>query len=248
MAVPYEKIIGSAVAGGAGTVKAFLGLAQRRKASKELESLRSNRPVYTRPEEINDMMTMYQQQAGISQMPGEENMMSRMDASVASSIGAANRAASSSVGALGAVTNVYGQKMNAIRDLATTFAEYKAQRQRELAGAQQVAAGYSDQEWYQNKSLPWQTRMNELTSDRQVGTDAMWGGIQDIVASGMSLAGSTYQSNNAGSSQGVMGFGQTQTSQQNTSAMQSNANNQQMPYNFGSNTTGSGNASSISSR
>ena len=79
MAVPYEKIIGSAVAGGAGTVKAFLGLAQRRKASKELDKLRKNRPEYSRPEEINDMMAMYQQQAGISQMPGEENMLSRMD-------------------------------------------------------------------------------------------------------------------------------------------------------------------------
>lgn len=252
MGAPVEKIVGAAVAGAANTVKAVWGLVQRSKANKKIAELNENRPVYEN-QNIKNLVSLYQQRAGISQLPGQQNMESRMDASVASSVGQAAKYAPSSAAMLGAVTDVYGKKQEAIRDLATTFAQYKAQMQGELGQAYSVAAKDEAEAWNVNKFLPWQTKMNELVDQRQAGAEALWGGLEGIAASGFALAGSSYQGNAVGGQQqgsqmGSQAGGQIGTSSANTSAMQMNANNQKMPYNFGSNTTGAGSASSISGR
>ena len=197
MGVPVEKIVGAAVAGGANTAKAFFGLVQRNKAQSQINRLNANRPIYEN-QSIKDMMALYQQNANISQLPGQQNMESRMDANTASAISQAAQYAPSSAAMLGAVTDVYGKKQEAIRDLATTFAQYKAQRQQELEGAYQVAAQDEAQAWNINKWVPWQTKMNEAVSMRQAGMDALWGGMEGIAASGFALAGSSYQGSSMG--------------------------------------------------
>ena len=197
MAVPVDKIVGAAVAGVANTVKGVWGLVQRNKAQSQINRLNESRPVYEN-QSIKDMMALYQQNANISQLPGQQNMESRMNANTASSISQAAQYAPSSAAMLGAITNVYGKKQEAIRDLATTFAQYKAQRQQELAGAYQVAAQDEAQAWNINKWVPWQTKMNEAVSMRQAGMDALWGGMEGIAASGFALAGSSYQGSSMG--------------------------------------------------
>ena len=251
MAVPVDKIVGAAVAGVANTVKGVWGLVQRNKAQSQINRLNESRPVYEN-QSIKDMMALYQQNANISQLPGEQNMISRMDANTASSISQAAQYAPSSAAMLGAVTDVYGKKQEAIRDLATTFAQYKAQRQQELAGAYQVAAQDEAQAWNINKWVPWQTKMNEAVSQRQAGMDALWGGLEGIAASGFALAGSSYQGNAVGSNnqqaqQQPQSSGIGQSNASNTTASNF-ANSQSLPYNTNaSNYVNSGNASSISS-
>jgi len=233
MAVPVEKIVGAAVAGGANTAKAFFGLVQRNKAQSRINRLNANRPVYEN-QSIKDMMALYQQNANISQLPGEQNMISRMDANTASSISQAAQYAPSSAAMLGAVTDVYGKKQEAIRDLATTFAQYKAQRQQELAGAYQVAAQDEAQAWNINKWVPWQTKMNEAVSQRQSGMDALWGGMEGIAASGFALAGSSYQGQAMGQGQNAQG------AQAGSSGQQFSYSNQKLNIPaFGSNNAGS---------
>ena len=252
MAVPVDKIVGAAVAGVANTVKGVWGLVQRNKAQSQINRLNESRPVYEN-QSIKDMMALYQQNANISQLPGQQNMESRMNANTASSISQAAQYAPSSAAMLGAITDVYGKKQEAIRDLATTFAQYKAQRQQELAGAYQVAAQDEAQAWNINKFVPWQVKMNEAVSQRQAGMEALWGGIEGIAASGFALAGSSYQGSAVGSNNQQMqqqtqssGIGQNTA---NNSAASNFANSQSLPYNTNaSNYVNSGSASSISSR
>lgn len=180
-------LAGALISGGLNLAKGIVGGVQAARASRELKNIKA--PTYERPEEIGDLLSLYQQRANISQIPGQENMESRMDAATASSIGAAERAAPSSVAALGAVTDVYGKKQDAIRDLATTFAQYKAQRQAELGGALQTAAGYSDKEFEMNKWLPYQVKMNELTSQKQAGLSNLFGGLEGMGSTALNLMG-----------------------------------------------------------
>lgn len=205
MAVPVEKIVGAAVAGGSSTAKAVFGLVDRIKGQRKINELNATRPVYEN-QSIKDMMAMYQRNANISQLPGQQAMESNLNQSVASATSQAERYAPSSAAMLGAVTDVYGKKQAAIRDLATTFAQYKAQQQQQLGQAYQVAAQDEAQAWNINKFVPWQVKMNEAVSQRQAGMDALWGGLEGIAASGFALAGSSYQ----GSAMGSQSQGQGQ--------------------------------------
>lgn len=180
-------LAGGLISGGVNLAKGIFGAIQAGRASKELKNLKA--PTYERPEEIGDLLKLYQERANISQLPGQDAMESRMDANTASSIGAAERVAPSSVAALGAVTDVYGKKQDAIRDLAVTFANYKAQRQGELGGALQTSAEYSDKEFEMNKWLPYQVKMNELTSQKQAGFENLFGGVEGMASTATNLFG-----------------------------------------------------------
>lgn len=180
-------LAGSLISGGLNLAKGIMGGIQASRASKELKNL--ERPTYERPEEMDELLQLYRERAGVSELPGQRTMESRMDAQTAESIGAAERVAPSSVAALGAVTDVYGKKQDAIRDLAITFANYKAQRQSELGGALQTAAGYSDKEFEWNKALPYQTKLNELTSQKQAGMANLFGGLEGLGSTALNLMG-----------------------------------------------------------
>ena len=159
-----------------------------------------------------------------------------MDAGVASSVGAAERVAPSSVSALGAVTDVYGKKQDAIRDLAITFAGYKADRQGELGGALKTSADYTDKEFEMNKWIPYQTKMNELTSQKQEGFANLFGGLEGMASTATNLIGTQSYLDvlkGLGSDPTGGGFGQTtNTTAAQTSDLQGNANNARIPNIF----------------
>jgi hypothetical protein len=228
-------LTGGLISGGINLAKGIFGGIQAARATKELKKLKA--PTYERPEEIGDLVKLYQERANISQLPGQEAMESRMDANTASSIGAAERVAPSSVAALGAVTDIYGKKQDAIRDLAVTFANYKAQRQGELGGALQTAAGYSDKEFEMNKWLPYQVKMNELMSQKQAGIENLFGGAEGIGATANNLMGTQSYLDIINALQGGGLGGQTTqlnklTTPAQAAALQANANNAQIPNIF----------------
>jgi len=146
-------------------------------------------PTYNRPEEYGDLMDLYRQQAGMSQLPGQQAYESRMGAGVAESVSDLQKSASSSATAQSSLVDIYGKKQDAIRDLAVQFAEYKTARQRDLAKGLEQGADYSDKEFEVNKWIPYQTRMNELTGQRQAGMNNLFGGIEGMASAGMNLLG-----------------------------------------------------------
>jgi len=170
--------ISALITGGISLGKGIFGAVQAGRANKQLKGMQA--PTYARPEEANELLDLYRQRASATRLPGQEAIESGLGATVAEGIGAANRAASSSVSALGAVTDLYGKKQQAIRDLGIQFAEYKAARQAELGGALGQAAQYSDREWEMNKWNPYQVKMNELTGQRQAGMENLFGGLEGM--------------------------------------------------------------------
>lgn len=170
-----------------GLTKGIIGAVQLGRANRELRGMKA--PTYTRPEEVGEMVDLYRRRALATQLPGQESIESGLGATVAEGVTQAQRAAPSSVAALGAVTDLYGRKQGAIRDLGIQFAEYKAARQAELGSALGQAAGYSDREFEMNQWMPYQVRMNELMGRRQAGAANLFGGAEGVGMAFNNLAG-----------------------------------------------------------
>ena len=179
--------ISALISGGISLGKGILGAVQSGKAAKELKGMKA--PTYTRPEEANELLDLYRQRAAATQLPGQEAIESGLGATVAQGVSDVQRSASSSVSALGAITDLYGKKQSAIRDLGIQFAEFKAARQGELAGALGQSAKYSDMEWEMNKLRPYEVRMNELQSQKQAGAANLFGGLEGMGMAFNNLAG-----------------------------------------------------------
>ena len=184
--------IGALVSGGVSLVKGIFGGAQGLSANKKINNLRSNRPTYTRPDEVNQMMDVYRKAAGRSQLPGQDLMEEKLGRSTAAGVRQVGKYASSSSSALGAITDIYGKEQDAIRDLGIQFASYKDAAERQLAVGYGQAAQYSDREFEINKMRPWETRMNELQSQKQAGAENFWGGVTGAASTALDFAGTKY--------------------------------------------------------
>jgi hypothetical protein len=174
----YGNPISAGFSAGMGLTKGIIGAVQLSRVNKALKGMKA--PTYTRPDEVNELVDLYRQRAAATQLPGQEAIESGLGATVAQGVSDVQRSASSSVSALGAITDLYGKKQSAIRDLGIQFAEFKAARQGELAGALGKSADYSDTEWEMNKLRPYEVKMNELTSQKQAGAANLFGGGQEI--------------------------------------------------------------------
>lgn len=170
-----------------GFTKGIIGAVQLGKANKALKKMK--RPTYTRPTEANELLDLYRQRAAATQLPGQEAIESGLGATVAQGVSDVQNTASSSVSALGAITDLYGRKQQAVRDLGIQFAEYKAAREGELGGALGQSAAYTDKEWEMNKLRPYEIRMNELTGQRQAGATNLFGGLEGMGSAFMNMAG-----------------------------------------------------------
>jgi len=177
---------------GVSGIKSLLGAAQGFAASKKMKDLWRQREEYQRPEEINQMVDLYRQRAAISQLPGQDLMEAKLGRTTAKGIRQAERFAPSSTAALGAVQGLHEAEVGAIRDLGIEFARYKAAREAEYAAGLGTAAQYADEEFYYNKQLPWEMKMNEMASMRQTGFQNMWSGLEGMAATAMDFAGTKY--------------------------------------------------------
>lgn len=179
--------IAGLITGGVNAVKSLFGGKQLSDSQKALRKLK--RPTYTRPQESNELLDLYRKRSAATQLPGQEAIESGLGATVAQGVSDVQNTASSSVSALGAITDLYGRKQQAVRDLGIQFAEYKAQRQGELGNALGQAAQYTDKEWEMNKLRPYEVRMNELMGNRQAGATNLFGGLEGMGAAWMNTAG-----------------------------------------------------------
>ena len=183
--------IGAGIQGLMGLGRGIVGGIQSARANKALKNFKF--PEYTMPSELENMLSMYQQRAAANELPGQSLMENKLGAQTAFGQRAAEKYAGTSGQALGAVTGLYGQQMNAVRDLGIKFADFKAQRENELGRAQQIMAQAQDKQWEINEWLPSQYKYNELQSQKQAGASNLWGGLQDIASAGMNFMGAKAQ-------------------------------------------------------
>lgn len=229
--------IGAGVQGLLGIGRGIFGGIQTAKANKALKNFKF--PQYTIPGAYEDMMSLYKQRAAANELPGQSLMENKLGAQTAFGQRAAEKYASTSGQALGAVTGLYGKQMDAVRDLGIQFANFKAQRESELARAQQVMAQAQDKQWEINQWIPAQYKYNELQSMKQAGASNLWGGIQDVAGAGMNFLGGYAQMQGLGAmnpwGQGGYGaqggnVGSGYMTPPDTSAwLQNNANNAVLP-------------------
>jgi hypothetical protein len=175
------SVIGLAASGAKATGGLISGIGGRRKQNE----LWRNRPTLgvTAGESLND--SLYGQMASATELPGEQRYRDQMGEAVASGIYDAQRTATSSLGATQAAVDLNSKKMDAIRDLAGQFAEYKTQRMSDLAKWNTQKIDLEQQRWDVNQYQPWNIKMNEAIGQKKAGFQAFGQGID----SGLGMLG-----------------------------------------------------------
>ena len=214
--------------GGLGLTKLITGAVQSSRAKKDLAR---EFPKYSRPEEYNKILSLYQREAGRGELPGQDRYEARISESTSRGVRSAAKYADSPVAAVAASSQLYGQQQSAIRDLGLQYAAFQQRAQQNLAGAYQMGAQYSDKEWWQNVGYPDQVRRNMAAQRFNAGQQNLWGGLDMMGAAAINApnAFAVGQGDPGGFTQGTRAYWGTQTNPQNTAAMQDIANNASLP-------------------
>lgn len=170
---------GKALIGG---IKSIAGGIQKRKAQKALDA---ETPKYSRPEEYNKILSIFQQQAGLGQLPGQDQIEAKLSSTTARGARAIGKYADNPVAAVAATAGLYGKEQGAIRDLGIQFAEFRNRAQGNLANAYKMGADYSDKEFSYNQWYPDQMRRNMAAQKWNAGQQNLWGGIDMMAGAGV---------------------------------------------------------------
>ena len=170
---------GKALIGG---IKSIAGGIQKRRAQRELDK---EMPKYSRPAEYDKLLSIFQQQAGLGQLPGQDQIEAKLSSTTARGTRAISKYADSPIAAVAATAGLYGREQGAIRDLGIQFAEFRNRAQNQLAGAYKMGADYSDKEWSYNEFYPDQVRRNMASQKWNAGQQNLWGGIDMVAGAGM---------------------------------------------------------------
>jgi hypothetical protein len=213
-----------AVKGAVGIGKAIAGGVQKRRAAKELDK---QTPQYSRPEEYSKILSIFQQQAGLSELPGQSATEEKLSAATARGTRAIGKYADSSVAAVAASAGLYGKEQGAIRDLGIQFSQFKNRAQSQLADAYKMGADYSDKEFSYNQWYPDQMRRNMAAQKWNGGQQNLWGGLDQVAGAGLDYATAKLGAPSDKTDKGGIG-----TNANNTSWLQGNANAASMPNNL----------------
>ena len=229
--ITIAMLVAAGVKGAVGLGKSVVGGIQASRAKKDLAK---EFPRYSRPDEYNKLLSLYQREAGRGELPGQDRYEAKISESTSRGVRSAAKYADSPVAAVAASSQLYGQQQSAIRDLGLQYAAFQQQAQRNLAGAYQMGAQYSDKEWWQNVGYPDQVRRNMAAQRFNAGQQNLWGGI-DMFGGAVTDATGIYsawqggQQGGGGLTAGSKYAAGVQTNPYQTSAMQGNINNAQLP-------------------
>lgn len=210
---------------GLGLTKFIAGAVQSSRAKKDLAR---EFPKYSRPEEYDKLLSLYQREAGRGELPGQDRYEARISESTSRGARSAAKYADSPVAAVAASSQLYGQQQAAIRDLGLQYAAFQQRAQQNLAGAYQMGAQYSDKEWWQNVGYPDQVRRNMAAQRFNAGQQNLWGGL-DMVGAAAINAPNAFAANPVAAPAAPAASGPAQTS-----AMQGLVNTTPLPYQSGS--------------
>jgi hypothetical protein len=215
-----------AAKGAIGLGKAIAGGIQKRKAQRELDK---EMPKYSRPAEYEKLLGIFQQQAGLGQLPGQDQIEAKLSSTTARGTRAISKYADSPIAAVAATAGLYSKEQSAIRDLGIQFTEFRNRAQNQLAGAYKIGADYSDKEFSYNQWYPDQMRRNMAAQKWNAGQQSLWSGIDQVAAAGMD-----YATARLGADQGQSTQSGVNTTPNQTSWMQGTANAASIPMNPGS--------------
>uniref|UniRef100_A0A6M3J243 Uncharacterized protein n=1 Tax=viral metagenome TaxID=1070528 RepID=A0A6M3J243_9ZZZZ len=147
-----------AIAGVATTVmdlyQFFKQREEAKKLKKEAEELKEGAE-YKVPESVDKALRLAELQASQKELPGQSIMEQRIGQQISSGIESAEKFAPSSASALGALAGIYGQGMEAYKDLDIEAARQTQENLKNLQAVQMGRAPYEEKEWQYNKYLPY---------------------------------------------------------------------------------------------
>jgi hypothetical protein len=185
--------LGAAISGGLGLAKMIIGGIQSIKGRGDMRKELANLPKYTRPDEYNKLLSIYQQQSGMGQLPGQAGYEAALSTRTARGARSMAKFSDSPVAAVAGTMGLYGQEQQAVRDLGLQFADYKTQAQRNLAGAYQVGMQEAGKEFSYNQFYPSQVRLNMAQQRTNAGQQNLWGGIDQMGAAAIDYFGNPAQ-------------------------------------------------------
>lgn len=185
-----------AVGAGLGAVtnlaKGIWGLSQYKKGTKAFNSLMANQPTYKRPEEYQQELAMRKQMAAQGSMPGQGYIEQNIGGATSQALSAAEKGAISSNTYQKSVGDILSKQLSAFQDLGLQSAQWQQSQKENLMGTMQRGAGYSDQEFSTNVLQPWEMKMNDAVSQRQMGAQNIFGGAEGAMGNVMDFAGTSY--------------------------------------------------------
>jgi hypothetical protein len=184
-------LAGMLLSGGLGLAKSVIGGVQAAKGKRELNNLLNNRPQYSIPEAYMKSLGIYQNLAS-GEMPGLKRSEQLVGESTARAMTGAERGAISSTAYGGAVAGAQDKELQAIQNLAQMNAQWSAQQQQNLAGAQNQMGQLEDQKWEQNVNLPWNIKANMASERVGTGQQNLFAGLGDMAGAVQSFVGTKY--------------------------------------------------------
>jgi hypothetical protein len=154
-----------------GNAELLYGYYASKRDKKDIANVEKSMPVYTRPEEVKQMLELAKNNAGSRQLPGQGQMEQNIQQAGQSGLRNIQNMSDNPTSSLGAANDIYRSEMNAYNNLAVQQQQYYQANQDRLSQALNESAKYSDMEFEYNKNAPWQRNMqnhiNQYVSDRQ---------------------------------------------------------------------------------
>jgi len=222
-------LIAAGIGAGVGVGETIWGGIKAGQANREMDQLERDRPQYSRPEEVKQLLEMAKTGAN-SKMGGSVELAQNNQQSTQ---GMLSKLQDSGRLDAGSIQQLYQQELGANNSLAFQQSQYHQGQLDRLSQAFGESAKYADQEFEYNVNAPWQRKMGRAQNKYEAGQKMLGQGISGITGAAYSYLGMK------GSEGGDSGsFGQTnsgmsptgsysapldlgQTNQINTSGMRS---------------------------
>ena len=165
--------IGTGISAGLGLVKSAVGIGQM------LFNKKPERPTYTMPTELNQILGISKYLASQRGLPGQDIMQRNLANTTAQGVGAVQETTTGGAG-LGAVAQMYGNQQQQQMNLDVAGANAYAQSLQGVQQALGMVAQGRNQEFEYNVNMPYQRALQEYYQKRTSGAQNLFGGIQDI--------------------------------------------------------------------
>lgn len=181
---PITMGIGAGLQGLMGAGKMITGGIQAKRGKKDLAALEANRPVYERPEEVNQAGQISRLRYLNPNMPGQGLMEQQVGQQQANTL--------QNIQDMGGVADIYQTQINsnnAMNNIGVQAASQRLQNETNLINQLAVEADYSDKEFDTNTYIPWQEKRKSALDRIGAGTQNIFGGMDNLASMGVGFMG-----------------------------------------------------------
>lgn len=163
----------------------FSGIHQQNMAN----NISAKRPKYSIPGEATNNVDMYRDLTNSTRIPGQSVAENRIRSGTANSLNALKTAGGGSNSILNNISQINANQNAAMNDLSVQGAQFQAMNRDKFAEANQVLAGYKDQEFDYNKNQPYMMAMARKMALQQAGAENINNGITGLSGLATSFIG-----------------------------------------------------------